>query len=193
MYNNGRFRDFPRNFPGKFTGCSWDFPGIFRGNPWGVPRISPGNPRKTPGTFPGKFRGNPWERPSFYMTSNSVTFGAAQVWGGGTDAIPAAYREVAKTAIIPTRIFATNRAAIGRIWTMLRRSKDGPRGRILVSFRAQGGPKHGTKEVGGLLPFHQRGLASLSVKLCRGSLFIVLSGSRDGASLLVARCIRILF
>ena len=39
------------------------------------------------------------------------------------------------------RIFATNRAAIGRIWTILWGSKAGPRGHILGPFPAPGGPK----------------------------------------------------
>ena len=36
-------------------------------------------------------------------------------------------------------LFGTSRAAIGRIWTILRRSKAGPRGHILGPFPAPGG------------------------------------------------------
>ena len=43
--------------------------------------------------------------------------------------------------IFSKRIFATNRAASGRIRTIFRRSKAGPRGHILGPFLAPGGPK----------------------------------------------------
>ena len=39
------------------------------------------------------------------------------------------------------RIFATSRTANCWIWTILRRSKAGPRGHILGTFRAPGGPR----------------------------------------------------
>ena len=52
------------------------------------------------------------------------------------------YGGVATTMIFPKRIFATNRAAIGRIRTILRGSKAGPRGHILGPFPAPGGPKN---------------------------------------------------
>ena len=43
--------------------------------------------------------------------------------------------------IFSKRMFATNRAAIGRIRTRLLRSRAGPRGHILGPFPAPGGPK----------------------------------------------------
>ena len=44
------------------------------------------------------------------------------------------------------RIFATNRAAIGRIWTILRGSKAGPRGHILGPPPAPGGAQKTQKK-----------------------------------------------
>ena len=49
------------------------------------------------------------------------------------------------------RIFATNRAATGRIWTILRRSRAGPRGHILGPFPAPGGPKKSPEKIQKLL------------------------------------------
>ena len=43
--------------------------------------------------------------------------------------------------IFDKRMFATKRVPIGRIWTIFRRSKAGPRGHILGPFPAPGGQK----------------------------------------------------
>ena len=52
-----------------------------------------------------------------------------------------------QSGIFPKLIFATNRAAIGRIWTILWGSKAGPRGHILGPFPAPGGPKKTEKNL----------------------------------------------
>ena len=66
-----------------------------------------------------------------------------------------------QSGIFPKQFFATNRAAIGRIWTILWGSKAGPRGHNLDPFPAPGAPKkvqekktiQKTKLVGEILVF----------------------------------------